>query len=715
MVADIIFLILLAILAVLDYWIIRNKWQEKSNRVFFYFILIGIFWLSANYLENMPLGLKWNIFLVKIDFMFGPWFTYLFLIFALNFPQSRRRRIWELLLALPALIFSVLSLATNYIVKDILFINNNLFLVYGPLFIGDLVYTLAYFIIGFIKWLFDFRALTDRKRSQLLLVFSGIFCSGIIIITANLFLQNKMDISIFRLVPLSIVFFIIFTSYGILKHKLLDVRIIIQRSILYFLSFAIFLAVYILLIYLFGEVFILAKFSYSVSSILAAFLILTIYPHFKLYFQKKTDRFFFRYPYNVWKVLNYIHEKCSSSQDIDELVSQLINIIEKKLKINKILFVALNDSNKAYYLQNHNFSRKFVNMLKAIDKFPPQLNEYFCRHKQPFDFSQDQTALDKFIQEEKIFPYEVKQVFRDFGVKLFLPICNKNKLTAVMLMGAKLSEEEYYPQDHLFFNELIDNVGLAIENLRLYVDLKQYSINLEAKVAARTKELNELNENQAKFMADIYHELQTPLSILKGNLSLVNVKKFDPEEMRQIWPRMERSLDRLSNLIKDLIFLSKADVGKIEIGMAKFDLSLLVEEMYADSLILAEDKDIKFDAQIQPGIVINADREKIRSLLFNLLSNAFKFTPQGKEIKIMLAQDKSGAIFKIIDQGIGIAAKDLPNLFSRFYRLNNEMKNEGTGLGLAICKWIVEAHGGRIEAESQLGQGSTFTVILPLN
>ncbi|MCX6745795.1 MAG: HAMP domain-containing sensor histidine kinase, partial [Candidatus Parcubacteria bacterium] len=191
--------------------------------------------------------------------------------------------------------------------------------------------------------------------------------------------------------------------------------------------------------------------------------------------------------------------------------------------------------------------------------------------------------------------------------------------------------------------------------------------------------------------------------------------RLDEFETAKSFVRMDRSVDRLSNLIKDLIFLSRADVGKVELKKVNINLSELALNIYDDSLILVEDKGVRFIADIEKNISINGDREKIKSLLFNLISNALKFAPNGKKIRMRLFKDKNNAYFEIEDQGIGIAEKDLPNLFSRFYRIDHEHGEKGSGLGLAICKWIVQAHGGEIGVKSELGKGSIFTVTLPLN
>ncbi|MCX6743085.1 MAG: HAMP domain-containing sensor histidine kinase, partial [Candidatus Parcubacteria bacterium] len=451
----------------------------------------------------------------------------------------------------------------------------------------------------------------------------------------------------------------------------------------------------------------------TMSSIISAALILIIYTRFKNYFLKRTDRFFYRYPYDANQVLKEINEKCNSHGDLESFFNYFVNIIEEKVKINKILLVILNKNKEPILIKNHNFSRKLVKYLK-ITKCPEKIYNYFSHNKHVALLKDSHPILKNTILNDQE-TLKNQDAFEKSGASLILPVYHKDQLIAFFFLGPKLSEEAYYPQDFQLFNALIDSISLTFENIFLYSELKKYSKNLEEKVTKRTRELGELNEKQSRFMADIYHELQTPLAVLKGNLSLMSQKRLDEFETAKSFVRMDRSVDRLSNLIKDLIFLSKADVGKVELKKVNINLSELALNIYNDSLILVEDKGVRFIADIEKNISINGDREKIKSLLFNLISNALKFAPNGKEIKMRLFKDKNNAYFEIEDQGIGIAEKDLPNLFSRFYRIDHEHGDKGSGLGLAICKWIVEAHGGEIEVKSELGKGSIFTVTLPLN
>jgi signal transduction histidine kinase len=712
MLVNFLFATMLIVLAVLGYFVIRHKWQEKINLIFFIFTVLAIFWFFFNFLETAHIGLFWNSLFLKLDFAFGPWLAYFFLVFSLNFPISQNSNFFRRLLILPAVIFFALALGTDFIIKDIHLANNDLYFNFGALFVTDIIYTLVYFIAGFIKWVFDLKLLTGKRRSQLLLMFCGTLLSSIILISSNLFLQNILAASFYRLIPFSLIFFIIFTSYAILKPNLFDARVVIQRSFLYSLGLGLFLSAYFGIFYLLDLVFNSLIFKNEISTFFIAGLIVIVYPRLRNIFLKKTDRFFYRFPYDSHEVSNLINRQCSLKVDYDEYFYCLSDILEKKLKISKSMLVLLKQK-KIYRIYNHNFSRKLTKLLKNLEVIPNDLSIHYDRHHQKVSASELNPELNELVARHDFYRETIDK-FVKFEADMFLPIYDKNVMVAFIFLGPKMSGETYYPQDLQLFDELIDRLNLAFKNIELYQEIKRYNKTLEFKVQKRTEELELQHENQIRFTADISHELQTPLAILKGNLSLINQKKITQEEIDRGFARMERSVDRLSNIIKDLIFLTKADAGKVLVNKQEFDLSQAVRSVYDDSYILAEDKRVDFQLEVLNEIKITADEDKIKSLLFNLISNALKFTPAGRKIKISLVEIHNHAVIQVEDEGTGIAIKDLPNIFSRFYRIDNPDSPKGSGLGLAICKWIVTAHGGEISVTSELGQGTIFKVVLPL-
>jgi heavy metal sensor kinase len=220
----------------------------------------------------------------------------------------------------------------------------------------------------------------------------------------------------------------------------------------------------------------------------------------------------------------------------------------------------------------------------------------------------------------------------------------------------------------------------------------------------------------SQFTADASHELRTPISAMRGEAELVLSKPRPIEEYRQVLADYVHKLDFLTRMINDLILLSKFDSDKAALEMTPIKLNELLVNLWELFGVLAEQKGAEFTlGEIEEAAVLG-DRTRLQQLFTNLIDNAIKFTPFGGRVEISLKKDGHFARISIRDTGIGIPKEELDRIFERFYRVDKSRVKTagGTGLGLSICRWIAEAHQGRIEVESELGKGSCFMVLLPL-
>jgi heavy metal sensor kinase len=224
---------------------------------------------------------------------------------------------------------------------------------------------------------------------------------------------------------------------------------------------------------------------------------------------------------------------------------------------------------------------------------------------------------------------------------------------------------------------------------------------------------------EREFTADASHELRTPLAIAQGEATLALREERSGEEYQKSLESISRQISRSSSLINRLLFLARSD-DRLELLMTQVDLRALLTEAVGDARVLCEPKSISLQSNVaaaEGSYLVKGDMVRLRELLLNLVDNAVRYTPAEGKITVSLERDESDARISIGDNGIGIAGEHLPNIFKRFYRVDNSRSRAegGTGLGLAISQRIAEVHGGRIEVESKVGQGSTFTVFLPLD
>jgi two-component system, OmpR family, sensor kinase len=220
---------------------------------------------------------------------------------------------------------------------------------------------------------------------------------------------------------------------------------------------------------------------------------------------------------------------------------------------------------------------------------------------------------------------------------------------------------------------------------------------------------------QARFTADASHELRTPLSLVLSQAELALMKERSPEEYREALRAVERAALRMKSVVEGLLTLARADAKQLALAKEPVALAALVEETAGLLGPLAAQRKVAVTVHAQPAGV-EGDRERLRDAVSNLLSNAIRYTPEGGRVDVALAAEGREAVLSVADTGIGIPEKDRPHIFERFYRVDQARARDkgGSGLGLAITKWVIEAHGGTISFASREGQGTTFTIKLPL-
>ena len=271
---------------------------------------------------------------------------------------------------------------------------------------------------------------------------------------------------------------------------------------------------------------------------------------------------------------------------------------------------------------------------------------------------------------------------------LGVPLITKDKVIGALETVNKLSGT-FTPEDQEILITLGAQAAVAIENARLF--------------------------QQTDLISELVHELRTPLSSLSTAVHLV-LRTDVPVEQRQRIAEISRDeITRLTELTTAFLDLSRLESGRAQFQVSTFDAVKLIHDCCQMERAHAAEKNIALNLQVEPGLPqLTADQDKIKQVIFNLISNGIKYNRSGGSVNVRASADKGYFYLAISDTGPGIPAENLPNLFTRFYRVPGlEKVSLGTGLGLSICKRIVEAHHGRIEVQSVVGSGSTFTVILP--
>jgi len=260
---------------------------------------------------------------------------------------------------------------------------------------------------------------------------------------------------------------------------------------------------------------------------------------------------------------------------------------------------------------------------------------------------------------------------------------------------------------------------ITAENLASRLDVMNKNDELGGLAATINHLLARLENSfkeQQRFVADASHELRTPLAVLRGETEVALSQTRTIDEYKASLNLIKDEAERLSRIVEDLFILARQPLDRSVIAKQPVRLDQVVAECGRAAQVLAAQKDINLEFDIQTPLSVDGDEELLQRMILNLLDNAVKYTPPGGKVCVELSRNNGEAQITVRDTGVGIPAKDLAYVFDRFYRVDKARSRAmgGAGLGLSISQQVAAAHGGRINVESSLEHGSLFTVALPL-
>jgi signal transduction histidine kinase len=255
-------------------------------------------------------------------------------------------------------------------------------------------------------------------------------------------------------------------------------------------------------------------------------------------------------------------------------------------------------------------------------------------------------------------------------------------------------------------------LSLALERDRLLEIERETAGTL----ARQNEELQELDHMKDLFVSSVSHELRTPLTSMIGYLEILRGGEAGDlsRQQQRFLEIVDRNCHRLSDLIDDILFMSRVDSGRFRLERESVDLSELVADRAQSIRPVAQGKGVEVHLDVDGAVRLYADSARLAQVLDNLLSNAVKFTPAGGSVFVTVSASDEAAHLEVRDTGVGIPEDESERLFERFFRASTAANIKGTGLGLSIVRSIVEAHGGTISVRSQVGVGTTVAVDLPL-
>ena len=505
------------------------------------------------------------------------------------------------------------------------------------------------------------------------------------------------------------------TAYAIVKHRFLDIRLVVARSVAYTFLIVILGAMYGAGLFVVGAVFIGVSTTGGqliTSTILALAMAFTFQP-LRRYLEKLTDNIFYKDHYDAQELLGKLSRIMASTIILEDLTKDLLSELFSQVKISRGALLLLKD--------------KQITWVKTVGfHTPPTLDEAEIIKLTSTGGDNRANGNGSIHVLEELEEGDIKEVLRRNDMTLAVPLSVKGGEIGILLLGEKASGDLYSSEDLDVLGILAPEMAVAIQNAESFEEIRRFSITLQEEVDRATKELRDANEKlrvldklKDEFLSLATHELRTPMTAIKSYLWMIinRAATLDEEKKKLYMDRVYHSTERLINLVNELLNVSRIESGRLKLTPGQMDIVALSHEVADELSAKVNERSLTLTINDVKLPNVFADQDKIHEVLLNLIGNGIKFTERGG-ITVSFKEENGMVETAITDTGRGINKEDIGKLFQKFGRLDNTLvaigETGGSGLGLYICKQLVELSGGKIWVDSQLDRGTTFTFSLPI-
>lgn len=695
-------LLLAGILSLLGVFTIQNS-QRRSNLFFSLICYALAIWAIANFFADADHA--HSLFWTRLTFVAISLALAALIVFANNFPRRIiRHSSFELALVAGGVVMAIICFLHPF-VPQVIFIDGTSNVVTGPLYVVFLAYFFAYFFLAIFLLVRAYRRLTGVELTRLRFVLYGIALMTLVGSATNLILPLALgENQLARYGTFSTLFFTGFTFYAIVRHRLFDIRLVVARSVTYVLLLATLATIYASVMFGVSALFFAGDTSATsvrvIYTALAIILAFTFQP-LRRFFERATDRIFYRDRYNSQEVLNRFSKILVSELELDRVLKITLASICHELRIQFGQIIIFNHD-RVYRIEHYGPLPKRLMVVPDLDG----LGRGF-------------SVADELEDGPR------RSLMEEHGVRVSTTLKTRDEFVGYLLLGDKLSGDIYSNQDIELLEIIIKELAVAIMNAKAYAEIAEFNVTLQERVDHATnrlrvanRHLKELDKAKDEFISMASHQLRTPLTTIKGYLSMLlegdagHLTHTEKEYVDYAFGASERMV----NLISDLLNVSRLSAGRFLIQAKPTDIATMVadEVRQLQSHAAAKNITLKFEPPPKAMAPVELDDNKTRQVVMNFIDNAIYYTKEGG-VTVRLTKAGLGARLEVEDTGIGVPEEAKKKLFSKFFRANNAqtVRPDGTGLGLYLARRVVEDQGGTIIFRSTEGHGSTFGFELP--
>src|SRR3989339_405231 len=702
--------------------LLRNK-RKIKNILFFLIILCLVTWLISSVFYNYSSSLDNKLFWNRMMFSGPHLLPSLLVLFSYYFPV--RKQIHKGLLAFIIIVGIIFFIFFPF---SVVAINSD-----GTRIFGFINKIYPFYFFTFFTWMiinFYFSNIISNaiQKLQLRYLFIGMLITALIAGTTNIILPIFFSNTNFNMMgQISTLFLFGFTAYAILQYRLMDIRVVISRSIIYALLVALTTGGFVFTLFIatnyvaqeskLGQIALLAG---------ASLLIVILLDPLKNLLAKLTNSIFFKaaidYPVATKRLTDVINEEIKLDQLVIRFSKSLANELRLKealilLPVGQDIFLAPEELQKN--LPGKSKKKKSVFYHSPFIQYLKKNNEILILDEL------DRKVADSKIKKEREIYDNIRQNLESMNCYAAVPVSSKEGLEAILILSRKLSGEVFSIKDIQLLEVVSPQMASGIQKAKLYQEAKEFNIKLQREVERAThnlraanEKLTKLDEAKSEFMSIASHQLRTPLAGIIGYLDMLRTGDFGEldKEKKPVIHDLLGASRRLSRLVNIFLNVTRIEAGRFVMNFKKVKMNEIIEAMYKELKPTADKKNVKLTYEKVDLPEVEVDEDKIKDVVLNLVDNAIKYTPEGS-VAISTTANQRTVRVKVEDTGVGIDKDEAGKLFNKFVRGSDiaRVSPNGSGLGLFIAKKVVEGHGGRVWAESDgKGKGSRFYFEIPI-
>ena len=699
-------------LLVLGFVVLLSNVRSRVNRLFFAFTASVSVWVAAAYVSNNVnyppiVSLVGNYFVFAFSYFSGSFFLWLTTYIV------RSQRTAKVLRWLSAPIVAVGLISASPLVVAGVSRQDSVYAVeFGPLTAAYAIMLVGQLVLALVLLARGMKQASGNHRKRLKVILRSMTIAlPVLIITQFVAPAITGSFAITDIGIIAMVLPVVGLYYSVVKHGLFDIRLAAVRTMVYACVLVTLSIVYYVLVYAVSLIFSPggdgSHAQLNIPSLGIVVLLAYLFQPVKRFFDKLTDGIFYRQDYNTDDFYARINRELNATTKLRSLLQRAITEISSTLKAEHGHFFLRYGDERSVTVGIGHYTRLSSTDLAEIDR-------YLAIHGRG-------VVVEELLSEGDA----LHDIMHKYRLGIILPLSMNEKPIGYLLLG--ISKVRNYTQRDIRLLETIsDELVIAIQNALSIQEVEEINETLQQRIDDATKELRtsnrqlqKLDEAKDEFVSMASHQLRTPLTSVKGYISMVlegDVGDITPMQ-RKLLEEAFTSSERMVHLINDFLNVSRLQTGKFMLDARATDLAKVVGQEVDALQAVAASRNLKLHYRAPARLPqLYIDEGKIRQVIMNFIDNAIYYSREHTTITIRLARDDGDMLLEVHDTGIGVPIAEQAHLFTKFFRATNARKQrpDGTGVGLFLAKKVITSHGGHMVFSSVEGEGSVFGFRLPI-